>query len=145
MPAPRRSKLHIACSDFFQKSERTHSAAPPFQITTASLGCDLVLGADLKACTSKVFMLSTSSQASYRLRRVFYAPHQKLIVHSLRCSSFPNHNRCARLRFGFGCRLESWRIKTVRAFHVGAKSALLRCSFIPAPCCHAACFSLLII
>ena len=27
---PRRSKLHIACSDFFQKSERTHSAAPPF-------------------------------------------------------------------------------------------------------------------
>ena len=28
--APRRSKLHIACSDFFQKSERTHAAAPPF-------------------------------------------------------------------------------------------------------------------
>ena len=56
--APRRSKLHIACSDFFQKSERTHFAAPPFQITTAALGCDLVLGVDLKACTSKVFTLS---------------------------------------------------------------------------------------
>ena len=27
---PRRSKLHIACSDFFQKSERAHSAAAPF-------------------------------------------------------------------------------------------------------------------
>ena len=26
-----RSKLCIACSDFFQKSERTHAAAPPFQ------------------------------------------------------------------------------------------------------------------
>ena len=30
-PAPRRSKLCIACSDFFQKSERAHAAAPPFR------------------------------------------------------------------------------------------------------------------
>ena len=29
-PAPRRSKLYIACSDLFYKSERTHAAAPPF-------------------------------------------------------------------------------------------------------------------
>ena len=34
--APRRSKLHIACSDFFQKSERTHSAAPPLHPRTAA-------------------------------------------------------------------------------------------------------------
>ena len=34
------------------------SLAPPFQITTTSLGCDLVLGADLKASASKVFTLS---------------------------------------------------------------------------------------
>ncbi len=27
---------------FLQKSERTHAAAHPFQITTAALGCDLV-------------------------------------------------------------------------------------------------------
>ena len=47
--APRRSKRHIACSDFFQKSERAHSAAPPFQIEPAALGFDLVLGADLGA------------------------------------------------------------------------------------------------
>ena len=40
--APRRSKRHIVCSDFFyKKSERTHFIAPPFQITTAALGCDL--------------------------------------------------------------------------------------------------------
>ena len=39
---PRRSKLYIACSDLFYKSERAHAAAPPFQITTASLGCDLI-------------------------------------------------------------------------------------------------------
>ena len=47
--SPRRSKRYIACSDFLQKSERAHSAAPPFQIKSAALGFDLVLGADLKA------------------------------------------------------------------------------------------------
>ena len=41
-PAPRRSKLYIACSDFFQKSERAHAAAPPLQIKPAPLGFDLV-------------------------------------------------------------------------------------------------------
>ena len=34
---------------FFQKSERAHFAAPPFQIEPAALGLDLVLGADLIA------------------------------------------------------------------------------------------------
>ena len=42
-PAPRRRGLHIVRDDFFiQKSSLTHSVAPPFQITTATLGCDLV-------------------------------------------------------------------------------------------------------
>ena len=36
--APRRSKLCIACSDFFQKSERAHAAAPPFQTGPAAAG-----------------------------------------------------------------------------------------------------------
>ena len=35
-------------TNFFQKSERAHCAAPPFQIEPASLGFDLVLGAVLK-------------------------------------------------------------------------------------------------
>ena len=39
--APRRSKLCIACSDLFYKSERAHAAAPPPQTATASLGCGL--------------------------------------------------------------------------------------------------------
>jgi len=39
--APRRSKLYIACSDLFYKSERAHAAAPPFQIEPAALGFDL--------------------------------------------------------------------------------------------------------
>ena len=37
----RRSKLCIACSDLFYKSERAHAAAPPLQTATASLGCGL--------------------------------------------------------------------------------------------------------
>jgi hypothetical protein len=35
----------------FQKSERAHCAAPPFQIGPASLGSDLVLGAGLIAAS----------------------------------------------------------------------------------------------
>ena len=40
--APRRSKLYIACSDLFYKSERTHFVAPPFQLRPALLGSQLV-------------------------------------------------------------------------------------------------------
>ena len=53
-PAPRRSKLYIACSDFFQKSERAHAAAPPFQIEPTSLGFDLAFGTDLETTASIV-------------------------------------------------------------------------------------------
>ena len=101
MPAPRRSKLYIACSDFLQKSERAHAAAPPFQITTASLGCDLVLGADWKAGASKVFVLSSSEIPCLAripaLRRGFLAGRA--------CFSLPNRTHCVGLRFGFlvGC------------------------------------------
>jgi hypothetical protein len=38
-----------ASSDFFQKSERAHCTAPPFQIEPAALGFDLILDADLEA------------------------------------------------------------------------------------------------
>ncbi len=40
--APRRSKLYIACSALFYKSERAHAAAPPFQLRPALLGSQLV-------------------------------------------------------------------------------------------------------
>ena len=53
-PAPRWSKLYVACSDFFQKSERVHFAAPPLQIEPAWLGFGLVLAANLKAAASIV-------------------------------------------------------------------------------------------
>ena len=38
-----------ACSDFFQKSERAHSAVPPLQTGPAALGSGLVLAANLTA------------------------------------------------------------------------------------------------
>ena len=41
-PAPRRSKLCIACSGLFYKSERAHAAAPPSQTATAVPGCGFV-------------------------------------------------------------------------------------------------------
>ena len=45
------SDISLATSFFIslQSSSRAHSAAPRFQITTAALGCDLVLGVDLGA------------------------------------------------------------------------------------------------
>ena len=68
--------VSFATTFYFKKSSLIHSVAPPFQIATASLGCDLVLDADLKACTSKVFTLSTSEQAAYHLLRLFAVEYQ---------------------------------------------------------------------
>ena len=53
-PAPRRSKLCIACSDFFQKSERTYAAAPPFQPrpACAGLASDDENGSDIDCSTA---------------------------------------------------------------------------------------------
>ena len=79
----------------YYTSEQAYFAGPPPQQRFAALGSQLVLDADLKTGASKVFTLSSSSQASYRLRRVFYASHQKLRAHSFRCSSFPTAIRCA--------------------------------------------------
>ena len=55
-PAPSRSKLCIACSDFFQKSERTHSAAPPFQPrpSGAGLASEDSNGSDLYCLTAPI-------------------------------------------------------------------------------------------
>ena len=55
--------ISFATTFYFKKSSLIHSVAPPFQIEPASLGFDLVLGADLKAGASKLFALSTSEQS----------------------------------------------------------------------------------
>ena len=64
-----------------------------------------IRGRFLAGGETKIFGMKlpdSSSQASYRLRRVFYASHQKLIPRSFCCSSLPNRTRCAGLRFGLG-------------------------------------------
>ena len=61
---------------FFQKSERTHAAAPPFQIEPATLGFDLVLGANLEPTASIMLQLFTSEQSSL-CSDVFYAQGKK--------------------------------------------------------------------
>ncbi len=50
----RRSKLHIACSDFFQKSERAHCAAPPFQIEPVRVYAGLTVSACIRPEKDKI-------------------------------------------------------------------------------------------
>ena len=69
--APRRSKLHIACSGFFQKSERARFAAPPFQTGPASPGSDLALGAGLIAISSLTAFSSSEIPAAALLPACF--------------------------------------------------------------------------
>ena len=67
--APRRSKLYIACSDFFQKSERAHAAAPPFQIEPTSLGFDLVLGANPEVSASILLRCSKCQRSRFCIKQ----------------------------------------------------------------------------
>ena len=46
--------------------------------------------------------VTNSSQATYRLRRVFYVSHKKLISRSFCCSSFSIRNHCVGLRIESG-------------------------------------------
>ncbi|MGM9527156.1 MAG: hypothetical protein ACI3UZ_02285, partial [Oscillospiraceae bacterium] len=87
---------------------------------------------DLLTFTSILLRLVTLWRVGAKsalLRHSFIPAEQKNVIRPLPCSSSPNRTRFAGLRFGFGCKLESWRIESVYAFHVGAKSALLRRSF----------------
>ena len=60
----------------------------------------------------------------------FYAYGKKGVIRPLPCSSFPNRTRCAGLRFGLGCKPESYRIYTVVILHIGAEFTLLRRFFV---------------
>ena len=156
-PAPRRSKLYIACSDFFTKVRARSCRCSSFPNCNRSAGLQFGFGCStgndsiytvsmlqlrnshhrsVSALRRKLHSggnffalgpdslrwipgrerrgyelwpasflstLDSSSQASYRLRRVFYASHQKLISRSFCCSSLPNRTRCAGLRFGSRC------------------------------------------
>ena len=96
-PAPRRCGRHIVRSDFFIKSLLTYSVAAPFKITTASLGCDFVLGTDLGVRASILLRRYTSEQAMYRLLRFF----SKVRARSCRCASFSTAIRSAEFAVGY--------------------------------------------
>ena len=72
--------------------------------------------------------VTNSSQASDRLRRVFYASHQKLIVRSFCCSSLPNRIRFAGFRFGLE-RTERFCLESVLAFQLAASVISLAAVF----------------
>ena len=72
LPAPRRSKLYIACSDFFSKVRARSCRCSSFpNHKPLTLGCDLVSGASLEAAGIIPLRCSSSSQATCRLRRAF--------------------------------------------------------------------------
>ena len=60
---PRRSKLCIACSDLFYKSERAHAAAPPFQLRPAIAG----LAVGVPPCGRPVLFLTEISIEAFFL------------------------------------------------------------------------------
>ena len=92
---------------FFQKSERAHAAAPPFQITTAYAGLRFGFGCKPENCG------------------IYTVAIFQLIVRSFCCSSLPNRTRCAGLRFGFGYESENFVMYSAWIFRVAAKFALL--------------------
>ena len=115
---PRRSKLHIACSDFFQKPERAHSAAPPFQITTTSLGCDLGLGlgAGQKSVPRKCSLFPCRSKRPIACSDLFYKSERTHFA----APPLQTATAYAGVRFGYGCRFKKLFIKSVCTFLFGS-------------------------
>ena len=109
--APRRSKLCIACSDFFSKvrarSRRCSSfpkkvtLAPPVRLQARSrrlwLATNLFRANRAAGDAFRVKALQTAAEV-VRGQRLFY---QKVTSHAFCRSSFPNRTRFAGLRFGF--------------------------------------------
>ena len=121
---------------------RAHSfrcSSSPAAIRSA--GFAVGLGAGREVNVSKVFTLSTSPQASYRLRRLF----SKVTARSFRYSSSPTAIRFAGFAVGFGGgESESWSIESVHFFHMASpfsnyflRDGLLlfyKCEFIKKRC-----------
>ncbi len=108
--APRRSKLRIACSDFFQKSERARSAAPPFKIEPTSLGFNFVLFGFISVNAVRT-LAPASSRTAYRSRRRFFVPNKRHL--SLTSSLLLSKLNPLTLGFNFdnNRRGELWRCK----------------------------------
>ena len=91
--------LHVGASfisfapTFFKKSERTHSAAPPFQAANAPLVCGL-----MRWGFGLVHLFRQHSSRRSKLYIVCSDFFQKVRAHSFRCSSFSSRKRSAGLR-----------------------------------------------
>ena len=83
---PRRSKLYIACSDFFTKVRARSCRCSSFPNRTRCAGLRFGFGCRPKSCASKVFALSTS-RTSYRSRRLFILKSHRSITPSLLLSN----------------------------------------------------------
>ena len=104
---PRRSKLHIACSDFFQKSGCAHSAAPPFQITTAALGCDLVSGSKPESWGFESVRVIRIGAKSALIQRPFIAAVSLLKAFAaIKDLLLQLEKRCGKVHCGYGMRRE---------------------------------------
>ena len=103
------SDISLATSFFIslQSSSRAHSAAPRFQITTAALGCDLVLGVELRAAGIYTVAMFHVGAKSALLQRLFMPTAEKTSSASAcpLAPPLPNRTRFAELRFGLWCRL----------------------------------------
>ena len=92
LPAPRRSKLYIACSDFFTKVRARSRRCSSFPNRTRCAGLRFGIGCKPGSVASIVLQCSSSSQATYRLRRAFSfhgKAHRALILLLLASKSQP--------------------------------------------------------
>ena len=124
-----------------KKASSARSLAPPLQITTACAGLRFGFGCRPGGMSSKLFPLSTSEQALYRLLRLFYKSQSALILPLfplstsqlfapgcemlLRCSAWSQSLLCGH---AFLCaRTKSCRLR--RKSYLAAKSGLRAISY----------------
>lgn len=97
-------KRYTACDELFiPESSLIHSAAPPFQITTVSLRCDLVLVGICGIYSVAMFHVGAKSAL---LRRFFMLTHKKASSARSLAPPFQIATAYAGSRFGLRCRLE---------------------------------------
>ena len=123
LPVPSRSKLCIACSDFLQKAECPHAAAPPFPISPALLRFDRVFFDEI--CKLRIAASCQNRVCVLPLALFFYAFGRKTAF-ARRCpfplpASFPGRT-CPLIR---AYSHAPWRIHFYATFlHVAFKNSV---------------------
>ena len=108
---PRRSKLCIACSDLFYKSEYAHAAAPPFQLRPAI--AELAVG--VPPCGRHILFLTEISILTIPSQKKDMTYGHVFLLGFCCCqrSINPFYNTLCYLplclAFFFSCRMANWR------------------------------------